>query len=295
MRRFVNHSLRDLTTIRIGGVAAVLCFPENVPELREALANHRDAVIVGGGSNLVLGDFPDAPVICLRRLGGQEPRRETATGAGEKAVVRVGAGFPLPRLLAWAAGEGLAGLEALSGIPGTVGGAIAMNAGTPRGRFGDVVAAAELLLPDGTTREVAAAGLCFGYRESALQTGGGFAQAVALSARLALSPGHDPEALREAARAARAGRASEKIRFPNCGSVFRNPPGDSAGRLLEAAGMKGERQGGLMVSPVHANFFENHGGATLADFVALLERAQRRVREKFGIELTPEVKIAGRA
>lgn len=297
MRHFVNHALSDLTTIRIGGVAADLCFPESVAELQELLTGRPNAVVVGGGSNLVLGDFPDAPVVCLRCLSGQEPRRETAggAGAGEKVAVSVGAGFSLPRLLAWAAGEGLGGLETLAGIPGTVGGALAMNAGTPRGAFGDAVTAAELWLPGGETREVAAAGLNFGYRASALQAGGALAQAVALSVRLALSPGREPEALRAAARAARAARASEKIRFPNCGSVFRNPPGDSAGRLLEAAGMKGESQGALQVSPVHANFFENHGGATAADFVALLSRARDRVREKFGVELTPEVKVLGRA
>ena len=298
MRHFLNHALSDLTTIRIGGVAADLYFPENIAELKELLSGRPNAVVVGGGSNLVLGDFPDAPVVCLRRLGGQEPRRETAggaAGASEKVAVSVGAGFPLPRLLAWAAGEGLGGLETLAGIPGTVGGALAMNAGTPQGAFGDAVTAAELWLPGGETREGAAAGLNFGYRSSALQAGGALAQTVALSVRLALSPGHDPQALRAAARAARAARASEKIRFPNCGSVFRNPPGDSAGRLLEAAGMKGESQGALQVSPVHANFFENHGGATAADFVALLARARDRVREKIGVELTPEVKVLGQA
>ena len=294
MRHYQNHSLAEYTSIKIGGTAADFFLPETAAELAEILSARRDCVILGGGSNQVLGDFFRRAVICLRGLA-REPQIVTPPAGREipeKTFVRVDAGYSLPRLVAWSMARGLAGLEILSGIPGTVGGALTMNAGTPRGSFGDVVRGAGIVPPGGEITEIPAEQLHFAYRHSELQAGGVFAGAVAVSVTIVLSGGRNPETLRAAAREITAGRASGRIRFPNCGSVFRNPPGGvSAGRLLEEAGMKGESAGALRVSFVHANFFENTGGAVFGDFRELLRRARERVRETSGVELEPEVKM----
>ena len=291
MIRQKNISLREFTTIKIGGTAADFFLPETREELAAVLSVCPGAFILGGGSNLVLGDFSARAVVSLRALAGGEPR--VITEEDGRARVRVGGGYLLPELVRWAAERGLGGLEILAGIPGTVGGAAVMNAGTPGGSFGDYVLAVEIFHA-GELRTVTDLG--YAYRASALQAGGALAGAAVVSVELALASGRDAAALRAVARAVTAKRASGKIRFPNCGSVFRNPPGGlSAGALLEKAGMKGESAGNLYVSETHANFFENRGGATFADFCELLARAQARVREDSGVELVPEVQVVSDA
>ena len=274
MRHFVNHALSDLTTIRIGGVAADLYFPENIAELKELLAGRPNAVVVGGGSNLVLGDFPDAPVVCLRQLGGQEPRRETAggaAGASEKVALSVGAGFPLPRHRRRGARDERRDAPGRVRRRGDGGGIMAAGRGNARGRGGGIEFRLPLL--------GLASGRGFGANGSAFRAPRALPRA---------RPG-------SAARGGAGGAGSAglgKNPLPQLRQRLSQPPGR---QRRAAAGGGGDSQGALQVSPVHANFFENHGGATAADFVALLARARDRVREKIGVELTPEVKVLGQA
>ncbi|MBE3551126.1 MAG: UDP-N-acetylenolpyruvoylglucosamine reductase [Brockia lithotrophica] len=216
--------------------------------------------------------------------GGDVPRCPPET-----VGVLAGGGASLPGLAAFAARRGLAGLEFAGGIPGTVGGAVVMNAGAHGGEVKDVLRYVRLFTPDG--REVVAGpeSLRFSYRTSNLQR----EKAVVVEAAFCLRP-DDPEEIRARLNAFRERRArTQPVTARTAGSVFRNPPGDYAGRLIDAAGLKGLRVGGAVVSPVHANFIENAGGATARDVCALIERIRDEVYRKFGVLLETEVVVVG--
>jgi UDP-N-acetylmuramate dehydrogenase len=187
--------------------------------------------------------------------------------------------------------RGLAGLEFTAGIPGTVGGWIAMNAGIPGREMVDVLVEVEVMSPTGRQlRHLPVAALRFGYR--ALR---GLAPGSAVvSALLRVTPGDPAQVEAEVDRLLARRAATQPLSVPSCGSVFKNPPGDFAGRLIEASGLKGHRIGGAQISPVHANFIANTGGATAADVMALIREAEQRVRHTHGARLEREVRIVGR-
>ncbi|MCY0869909.1 MAG: UDP-N-acetylmuramate dehydrogenase, partial [Firmicutes bacterium] len=185
--------------------------------------------------------------------------------------------------------RGLAGLEFATGIPGSVGGAVTMNAGAHGGEIRDVLETVTVLSPQGKIDEVRPEQLDFSYRHSGILECG----YTVLAATFLLRPG-DAQALREQVRAWSKRRiATQPLSQPNCGSVFRNPPGLHAAQLIEAAGLKGVAQGGAMVSPLHANFIVNTGAATAADVLALMARMQEQVQAAFGVQLVPEVRVIG--
>jgi UDP-N-acetylmuramate dehydrogenase len=207
---------------------------------------------------------------------------------GETARVRAGGGVPLPVLARRSAAAGVGGLEFFVGIPGSVGGAVRMNAGGHGSDTHEVIVTARVVdLADGVAREMSRAELGLGYRQSTLPAG-----AVVVGAVFA---GRRDEA------SACAERVDEIVRWrrehqpggQNAGSVFTNPPGDAAGRLIEAAGCKGWRVGGAVVSEKHANFFVAEPGASAADVYALVDRVQRRVEESSGVRLEPELRCIG--
>jgi UDP-N-acetylmuramate dehydrogenase len=282
--------LKEFTTWRVGGPAEWFAEPANAAQLVECArwARERGLAlrVIGAGSNLLIADrgLPGL-TLCIRRLQGSRVD-------GESGVVEAEAGEPIPTLARKAARAGLHGLEWAVGIPGTVGGAAVMNAGAQ----GDCTAEwldSVLVFDPGDPTEpfrIGATDLDFDYRHSRLQRD----PLLVLSARFLLEPGHDPAAVTARTSANLNSRTStQPYQQPSCGSVFRNPEPEKAGRLVESLGLKGTRIGGAEVSPLHANFIVNTGDATAADIDALIRLVQGRVRESTGIDLHPEVKRLG--
>lgn len=283
-------SLQDFTTWRVGGPAEWFAEPADREQLI-ALAAWAEAEgmpfrVIGAGSNLLIADagLPGLTV-CNRRLQGSRVD-------GESGVVEAEAGEPIPTLARKVARAGLHGLEWAVGIPGTVGGAAVMNAGAQGGCTAEWLASVQVLDPrrPDALREIAAADLAFDYRHSRLQE----EPLLVLSARFNLEPGHDPAAVSARTSANLHSRTStQPYQQPSCGSVFRNPEPDKAGRLIEALGLKGRRIGGAEVSTLHANFIVNTGDACATDIDALIRLVQERVLAERGIHLHPEVKRLG--
>jgi UDP-N-acetylmuramate dehydrogenase len=241
---------------------------------------------IGAGSNLLIADsgLPGL-TICTRRLQGS--RLDAASG-----LVEAEAGEPIPTLARKAARLGLSGLEWAVGIPGTVGGAVVMNAGAQGGCTADWLHSVRLLDPanPATPFELEARELDFAYRHSRLQ-----AEAwIVLAATFKLEAGHDPAAITSSTSANLHSRTStQPYQQPSCGSVFRNPEPQKAGQLIEALGLKGLQIGDAQVSPIHANFIVNIGQASASDIDALIAEVQGRVLASHGLSLHPEVKRLG--
>lgn len=282
--------LRDFTTWKVGGPAEWLAEPADAHELVQLLAwGHRQGLAlrsIGAGSNLLVADQGVAGLtLCLRRLQGSQLD-------GSTGLVEAHAGEPIPTLARKAARLGLAGLEWAVGIPGTVGGAVVMNAGAQGGCIADCLESVRLLDPADpeATVELPAAALGFAYRHSRLQQ----EPWVVVGARFRLQSGHDPAAVSARTSANLHSRtSSQPYQQPSCGSVFRNPEPLKAGRLIEELALKGLRIGDAEVSPVHANFIVNRGQARAADIAALIAMVQERVQRAHGIGLETEVKRLG--
>jgi UDP-N-acetylmuramate dehydrogenase len=285
--------LGPLTTYRVGGPAALLLEARDERDLEAA----RDAVgetgipvlVVGGGSNLLVADagWPGLAITLGAGFSSIEVRAPDAAGSGATRL-RAGAAVSLPVLARRTAALSLTGLEWAVGVPGTVGGAVRMNAGGHGSDVSRTLAAVRVVDLDGDgPRELAPGQLDLAYRRSSLRP----AQVVAW-AEFALHPGDRAESEAEIAEIVRWRRANQPG-GANGGSVFTNPPDDSAGRLIEAAGLKGLRWGSAYVSPKHANFFQaDHGGAA-DDVRALITEVQRLVDERMGVRLEPELRMVG--
>lgn len=264
-----------------------LVFVDDAEELASVLASGggRPIHVLGNGSNLLI---PDAGLRgTVVKLGGTF--RESRILSEEAGTVRlhVGAGLLNAVLLARVAKLGLAGLGPLAGVPGTVGGAVAMNAGTALGEVADVLESIEGIGPGGTCT-LARAELPMSYREGGLPD-----RFIVTAAVFRLTrAGFEEEQARTAAHLARR-KATQPLDLPSCGSVFRNPVGDHAGRLIEAVGLKGHREGGAAISERHANFIVNVGGATAANVMACIRLAFDRVRAETAVSLVPEVHVLG--
>ncbi len=288
-RRVRGEALRDAplaprTTIRVGGPADLLVRPADPDALAELLRAVRELAVplhvLGGGANTLVADAGVRGVV-LRLppdLAGEDARGET---------LLLGAGQPTSRLWVRAHALGLVGMEFIAGIPGTLGGALAMNAGTRIGEMKDVVRRVELATADGAGF-VDAEALAFAYRTCRLPAG-----AVATRIELSLRPGDVAESERTMQEDRRRRRSTQPLDRPSFGSTFRNPPGEFAGRLIEAVGLKGHRVGGAMWSDAHANFVVNLGGARAREVLALVNLARSRVKERFGIVLETEVRMVG--
>jgi UDP-N-acetylmuramate dehydrogenase len=277
-------SLAPMTTWRIGGPAELLATPQDVDDVIRAVrwANARGLAwrVLGNGSNLLVGD--DGVRGLVLRI-----RRVLDAIAIEGTKIVAGAGASFPALAHAAASRGLAGIEFGAGIPGSVGGAIVMNAGWHEFEIGNVVTAVTYLEIDGAVAEFGHDACRFGYRTSVFRGRGG----IVLQAALALTPDDTTAVTGRLLRFAESRKARQPTELPSCGSVFLKPEGDFAGRLIEAAGLKGLRVGGIEVSTKHANFFVNVGGGTSNDALALVSRVEREVFEKFGVRLTREFEI----
>jgi UDP-N-acetylmuramate dehydrogenase len=276
-----EEPLAPMTTWRIGGPAEILATPQDAEDAAVAVrwARERDLPwrVLGNGSNLLVSD--DGVRGLVLRVRNVLNRFHIAGLA-----MTAGAGASFPRLANVAADHGLAGLEFAAGIPGTVGGAVVMNAGWHEHEIGNVVTSVDLLEDDGSVVTYRHDACDFGYRTSAFRGRRG----IVLSAELALTR-EDPDAVKERlARFAASRKANQPTDLPSCGSVFLKPEGDFAGRLIEAAGLKGRRVGGIQVSPKHANFFVNLGGGTAKDVGALVDAVEAEVARRFGVRLVRE-------
>jgi UDP-N-acetylenolpyruvoylglucosamine reductase len=284
-----NYPLARLTTVRTGGPADFFARPESQDALAELLAWAKNAAVpvgvIGSGSNLLVAD--DGFRGLAMKLGGALTEVER-----DGTHLLCGGGARLPSAAAKTAGWGLSGLEFGINIPGTAGGAVRMNANAYGGQLAEVLEWVEIATATGTERRDPGA-LGFVYRNSNLGPG-----EVVARASFALTPG-DPEEIRATLAAMRGRRReAQPAGIKTFGSTFKNPDderaeGRSAGRLLEAAGCRGVQHGGARFSEKHANFVENTGEATTADVLALMAEGRRRVQERFGVELEPEVQVLG--
>ncbi len=281
--------LSQYTTLRVGGPADLTAVVSSVEELQGAVTLSWDHGIpcrtLGAGSNVLVGDSGIRGLVILNRARG-------ITFSGNDLKAESGAIFST--LARQSTKRGLAGLEWAVGIPGTVGGAVVGNAGAWGGDIASVLTQARVLEPAGRAHQWSVDRFEYGYRTSILkqQTAQQRRQAVVLETEFGLRRSNrEALVLRQADVAARR-KASQPV-GASCGSVFRNPPGDYAGRLIEAAGLKGSRVGQAEISSVHANFIVNRGKASAEDVRALIELARRRVQLEFDIVLELEIQLLG--
>jgi UDP-N-acetylmuramate dehydrogenase len=278
--------LAPLTTFRIGGPAALFLEPESEADLvavSEALRESGVRVaILGKGSNVLVADGGFDGLVL--RLG-----RSYRWSARDGVRLTAGGSMPLPALAGVALTHGLTGLEFGVAIPASLGGAVTMNAGAHGGELADVLESVDAFgLPEGAARRIEASEAGFSYRRSAFGP-----STIVVGATVRLSPG-EPSQIRTRMDEAREWRRrTQPLAEPNCGSVFTNPPGDHAARLIEEAGGKGRRVGLASVSTKHANFIVAGDGATAIDVVTLIRRVQDLVADRSGVRLEPEVRVIG--
>lgn len=280
-----NEPLARHTSFRIGGPAAIFVECDSLSDLHAATDvledQHLPWTVLGKGSNLLVSDRGyDGAILVL----GRSFRSHSI----DENLVTAGGGVLLARLVQAAFSVGLSGLEFAVGIPGTVGGALGMNAGSRDVWIDGITDSVTVFRPGVGLERLRGTDIAWGYRRSDLP-----ARGVIVETTLRLAEG-DRDRIRLAMEASLGRRKrSQPLSLPSAGSVFVNPPNDSAGRLIESVGLKGERFGGAAFSDVHANFIVNTGGATASDVVALMMMAQERVADAHGVELTPEVRFLG--
>jgi UDP-N-acetylmuramate dehydrogenase len=289
----LNENLSSHTSFRIGGPADALVVPADREDLITLLAEIREqgipSVVLGGGTNLLVrdGGFRGV-VISLKQMSGIKVDREYRSLGGSFVLVYAEAGAALGQLLSISVERGLTGLEFVTGIPGTVGGAICMNAGTAQGEIGDVVDTVTLLAPSGELVLRHRDEMGFGYRTANVPPGH-----IVLDAKVILRHGDAGKIKAQVKALMEQRKARQPWGLPNAGSVFKNPMDESAGKLIEEAGLKGRTAGGAMISDKHANFIVNRGNAKAADVLALMDAIREKVLEMHRIRLEPEIKIIG--
>ncbi len=280
----VNEPMSRYTTFRIGGPAALMALPKTVEEAKTAVKTAREMGIepffLGNGSNLLVADG-GYPGFVVKLTGDFDEIREVNRG------LEAGSAVLLSRLSNTLAGRGLAGLEFASGIPGSVGGAVTMNAGAYGGELGQVLESATFLDEEGEICTLPASECDFGYRHSIFSN----RKCLILEARFQLEPG-DPAAIKARMdELAAKRREKQPLEYPSAGSMFKRPPGHFAAALIDQCGLKGLTVGGAQVSEKHAGFVVNRGGATCADVLELVRQVKERVLRQTGVELEMEVKV----
>lgn len=282
----ISEPMSNHTTFKIGGIADMYVSVKNSDELSGVikLANEVKLpfTVIGNGSNILVGDKGIRGIVI--EIGG---------GMNECTVkdniIYAESGILLSKLASVAAQHSLSGMEEISGVPGTLGGGIYMNAGAYGGEIKDIVRNVTYVDALGTSHTVSNKECGFGYRTSVFADGGKYI----VSAELELKPMEKSEIQEKMNEYKRRRAEKQPISFPSAGSTFKRPAGNFAGTLIEQAGLKGYKIGGAMVSTLHAGFVINSGGATSADVRELIKHIQNTVKEKFGIELEPEVKFLG--
>ena len=273
------------TSLRIGGPADIFVMPQDVDDIRHALMfaarEQLPVEVIGGGNNVLVKD---------RGIRGVVLKLEGCLGRaqfhGEEAVA--GAGVSLSGLIREAAAANLGGIECLVGIPATIGGALAMNAGTSEGWIGQFVSAAYFLYADGAIGEFKPGDNAYAYRQFYLPPG-----AVLLGCRLRLQRRPMAEIHRDIKQRLKQKKSTQPLALASVGCVWKDPSNEVAAKLIERVGLKGKRVNGAEISAKHANFIVNRGGATSGDIVALMDLARDRVLHQFGLTLEPEIRVMG--
>ena len=281
-----DEPMRGHTTLRVGGPADLFIAPNCPEQVAAAVRACREMgaplLVLGNGSNLLVRDGGVRGAVLY--IGPDMARWETAENR-----LAAQAGLLLPAAARAALQSGLDGLVFAEGIPGSIGGGACMNAGAYDGEMAQVVQSVDIVDEQGRTRTLTAAELDYGYRHSALLGRGWVVTRVVC----ALAPGDPAEMAERMRRLAGQRRVKQPLRQPSAGSAFKRPPGRFAAQFIDEAGLKGERVGGAQVSPLHAGFVVNTGGATAADLLALIEKVRERVLARSGVLLETEVRIVG--
>lgn len=277
----LDESLKNQTTYKVGGKASIIVFPKNVEKLIELLKliknNNLKYKVLGKGSNVIFSDQDYRGVIIkLDKFNNIEINNNYVTA---------GAGLPLIPLAYKTSKMGLSGLEFATGIPGTLGGAIYMNAGAYKSDMGYITESVKVLTPEYEVKEIFNKDLNFHYRDSFFQHNSGY---ICLEVRMVLKKGDSKEILNVIEDRKQRRLMSQPLEYPSAGSVFRNPENDFAGRLIEESGFKGYRKGGAEVSEKHANFIVNRDHATAEDVYELITEIKDKVKKNYQIDLKVE-------
>ena len=283
-----NYPMHERTTYQVGGPAEVLWEARDLPTLKEVIrylsAESIPYHVLGKGSNLLVTDGGIDGVMILLKGSLASIRK-----GPENSLVWAGGGLHLTDLMKWCRQKGMSGLEFMAGIPGTVGGAVIMNAGAFGKEIGEKVKAIQCVVPGGKEVLMNRSKLEFSYRRLHVQEG-----SAIVNACLELSPSTPEKVVEKMGEFLKKRKETQPLDAPSAGSVFKNPPGDYAGRLIEKAGLKGRKIGGAMVSKKHANYILNKGNATAKDILSLMELVHVEVKRTSGIDLEPEIKIVGK-
>ncbi|WP_242267614.1 UDP-N-acetylmuramate dehydrogenase [Bacillus cereus group sp. BfR-BA-01352] len=287
-RVLVDEPLARYTTMKIGGPADILIVPKHVAGIEKTLQLVKkyktEWTVIGRGSNLLVSDLGIEGVVI--RLGEGLDHLEV-----EKHRVRVGGGYPLIKLSTLLSRQGLAGLEFASGIPGSVGGAVYMNAGAHKSDISNILSKALILFEDGTIDWLTHEEMEFSYRTSVLQTK---RPGIVLEAEFQLQIGEREGIVSVMQKNKDYRRETQPWNHPCAGSVFRNPLPYFAGDLIEKAGLRGYQIGGAQISEMHGNFIINTGGASAQDVLSLIALVKQTIKDKFSVEMHTEVEIIGR-
>ncbi|MCI0764563.1 UDP-N-acetylmuramate dehydrogenase [Bacillus sp. TL12] len=283
-----NEALARYTTMKIGGPADILIVPSSVIGVEKTLdlikKYHTKWTAIGRGSNLLVSDKGIEGVVI--RLGEGLDHLEI-----EGTIVRVGGGYPLIKLSTLLSRQGLAGLEFASGIPGSVGGAVYMNAGAHKSDMSEILTRARIMFEDGTMKWLTKEEMEFSYRTSVLQTK---RPGIVVEAELQLKVGNREEIVGIMQKNKDYRRETQPWNHPCAGSIFRNPLPNFAGNLVEKAGLRGYQIGGAKISEMHGNFIVNTGSASAQDVLDLIAFVKKTIKGKFGVDMHTEVEIIGR-
>ncbi len=295
-----DEPMKRHTSFRVGGNAEAVVIPSNIPELVNLLSFSRENglpyTVIGAGTNLLVKDegIRGLVIVVTKAMG----TIERDPNSGDDVIVNAMAGASLRSLCRYAADSGLGGINFATGIPGTVGGAIHMNAGTATGEMGDILTEITVLSPDGEIRKFPNERLAFTYRKmhwpDECMDKDASLQPIIINACFRFFPG-DPVAIKaEADELWQDRKRKQPMSLPSAGCIFKNPSRETpAGMLIEKAGLKGTQTGGARISSRHANFIVNGGDASAADILRLMEIVRDTVFKKFNIRLEPEVQIVG--
>lgn len=283
MRKYGNISLKKLTSYKLDGVTKQLIYPDNIEELIEIIKDLREDnlkyKVIGGGSNLIFDGNYMGVLIKLDSFNNL---------TFDDTNVIVGAGYSLQKLAVQACKMGLSGLEFATGIPGTIGGACFNNSGAYNSDMGYIVTYVKVLTPSLEIKTLYNKELNYHYRTSFFKDHPGY---IILEAKLKLKKGNKQEIIEIVTDRRKRRLESQPLNYPSAGSVFRNPEGNYAGKLIEDLGFKGKRLGGAKVSEKHANFIVNTGRAKGRDIIKLINKIQEKVKEEYGIDLILEQEI----
>lgn len=282
-----NPSMKDYTTYKIGGCAKYIIFPEDENKLVDLLKylhmEQEKYKVIGNGSNLIFSDDGfDGVIIKLNEFSNLEI---------DGNVIKVGAGYNLMRLALKLSRSGYKGLEFAAGIPGSIGGAIFMNAGAYGSDMGYIAREVKVITPEFEIKTLSNKEMNFHYRTSFLKENPKY---ICLEATLYLEKGNEKEIMELINDRKKRRVESQPLSYPSAGSVFRNPTGTSAWKLVETAGFKGKKIGGALVSPIHANFIVNDGNASAKDVKELITEIKKEVKEKYDIDLKEEQEFVDR-